>query len=60
MKSSTHDRVEGTTKQVAGKIQNKVGKAAGDTGQRVKGAMKSAEGTIQKKTGELKRDTMRE
>ena len=45
------DQVKGTGKDVAGKIQQKVGELTGSTSQQVKGAAKQVEGKMQKGVG---------
>jgi uncharacterized protein YjbJ (UPF0337 family) len=48
------NQIEGSAKKIAGKIQQKVGKAIGSTDQQVKGAGKRIEGTFQKGIGDVK------
>ena len=45
------DQVKGTAKDVAGKVQQKVGELTGSTSQQVKGAAKQVEGKMQKGVG---------
>jgi len=45
------NQVKGTAKDVAGKVQQKVGELTGSTSQRVKGAAKQVEGKMQKEVG---------
>ena len=45
------DQVKGTAKDVAGKVQQKVGELTGSTSQQVKGAAKQIEGKMQKGVG---------
>jgi uncharacterized protein YjbJ (UPF0337 family) len=47
------NQVEGTAKDVAGKIQRKVGEVTGSAEQQVKGAGKQMEGKIQKGVGNV-------
>jgi uncharacterized protein YjbJ (UPF0337 family) len=47
------DQVKGTAKDVAGKVQEKVGQATGSTSQQVKGVGKQIEGKIQKGIGDV-------
>ena len=47
------DQVEGTAKDVAGKVQEKVGQVTGSTSQQVKGVGKQIEGKIQKGMGDV-------
>ena len=46
------DQVKGKAKDVAGKVQQKVGEAAGNTSQQVKGVAKQVEGKMQKGVGD--------
>ena len=45
------NQVKGAVKDVAGKVQRKVGEAVGSTEQQVKGAVKQVEGKTQKAVG---------
>jgi uncharacterized protein YjbJ (UPF0337 family) len=47
------DQVKGTAKDVAGKVQEKVGQVTGSTSQQVKGVAKQVEGKVQKGVGNL-------
>ena len=47
------NQVKGTAKDIAGKIQQKVGEATGSTSQQVKGVGKQVEGTIHKGVGDV-------
>ncbi len=47
------DQVKGTAKDIAGKIQRKVGEATGDVGDQVKGAGQQIAGKIQKGAGDV-------
>ena len=47
------NQVKGTAKDVAGKIQQKVGEATGSASQQVKGVGKQVEGKIQKGIGDV-------
>jgi len=47
------DQVKGTAKDVAGKIQRKVGELTGDKTQQVKGAAKQVEGKVQREAGNI-------
>lgn len=47
------DQVKGTAKDIAGKVQRKVGEATGNTSQQVKGGAKQVEGKVQKGAGDL-------
>ena len=46
------DQVKGTAKDIAGKVQRKVGEMTGSTGQQVKGAAKQVEGKVQRGIGD--------
>ena len=46
------DQVTGTAKDIAGKVQRKVGEATGSTKQQVQGAAKQVEGKLQKGAGD--------
>ena len=48
------DHVKGEAKDIAGKVQQKVGEATGSTEQQVKGAAKQVEGKVQKGVGDVK------
>ncbi len=48
------DQVKGTTKDIAGKVQEKVGSAVGSKEQEAKGLEKQASGKAQKKYGDAK------
>lgn len=47
------DQVQGSTKNVAGKVQQKVGELTGNKTQQVKGAAKQVEGKLQKRAGDV-------
>ena len=46
------DQVKGKAKDIAGKVQRKIGEATGSTSQQVKGATKQVEGKVQKGVGD--------
>lgn len=48
------DQVKGTAKDVAGSVQESVGKAVGSDEQRAKGLAKQVEGKTQKAVGDVK------
>ena len=48
------DQVKGTAKDIAGKVQEKAGKAIGSTEQQVKGQAKQVTGKMQKGVGDVK------
>jgi uncharacterized protein YjbJ (UPF0337 family) len=45
------DQGKGTAKDIAGKVQRKVGEATGSTEQQIKGGAKQVEGKLQKGAG---------
>jgi len=47
------DQVKGAAKDVAGKVQQKVGQLTGNKTQQVKGAAKQVEGKMQKGVGNI-------
>ncbi len=47
------DQVKGTAKEIAGKVQRKVGQMTGSTSQQAKGAAKQVEGKLEKGAGNL-------
>ena len=47
------DQVKGTAKDVAGKVQRKVGEATGNTSQQIKGGARQVEGKLQKGAGDV-------
>ena len=48
------DQIKGTAKDIAGKVQQKVGEVTGSTSQQVKGVAKQVEGKIQQGVGDVK------
>ena len=48
------DQVTGSAKEVAGKVQSKVGELVGDKEQQAKGLMKEGEGKTQTSVGDAK------
>ena len=48
------DQIKGTTKDLAGKVQEKAGELTGNRKQQVKGLKKQLEGKIQKGVGDVK------
>ena len=48
------DKLEGSMKDTAGKVQRKVGEMTGDTSQEVRGAANQVEGKAQKAVGEAR------
>ncbi|HLX24306.1 MAG TPA: CsbD family protein [Usitatibacter sp.] len=49
------DQIKGTAKDVAGKVQQKVGELTGSKRQQVKGVAKQVEGKVQKGVGNVER-----
>jgi uncharacterized protein YjbJ (UPF0337 family) len=47
------DQVKGAAKDVAGKVQRKVGELTGNESQQVKGAAKQVGGKVQKRVGDV-------
>lgn len=47
------DQVKGTAKDIAGKVQRKVGETTDDPAQQIKGAAKQVEGKVQKGAGDV-------
>ncbi|TFW29599.1 CsbD family protein [Massilia horti] len=50
------DQIKGKAKDIAGKVQEKVGEVVGSRQQEVKGQSKQVEGKLQEKAGDLKQD----
>ena len=50
------NQVQGSVKDAAGKIQQKVGKVVGSAGQQAKGMAKQVEGKFQKKVGDAQEE----
>ena len=48
------DQVSGSAKEVAGKVQSKVGELVGNKEQQAKGLLKEGEGKMQKNVGNAK------
>ena len=49
------NQVKGTAKDLAGKVQRKVGEGTGNTSQQIKGAAKQVEGKLQKGVGHVEK-----
>jgi uncharacterized protein YjbJ (UPF0337 family) len=47
------NQIEGSVKDVTGKVQQKIGEATGNTNQQVKGVAKQIEGKVQKGVGDV-------
>ncbi len=48
------DQIKGSTKEVAGKVQEKAGELLGNKDQQAKGLVKQVEGNLQKNVGNAK------
>ena len=46
------DQIKGTAKDVAGKVQRKIGEVTGSTSQQIKGGAKQVEGKVQRGAGD--------
>ena len=55
MKSSTQDKVEGTAKDMAGKVKETAGRATNNPGLQQRGQDEQVEGKVQKKVGDIKK-----
>ena len=55
MKTSTQDKVEGTAKDVRGKVKEAAGRAVGNPNLQDEGVADQVEGKVQKKTGDVKK-----
>jgi uncharacterized protein YjbJ (UPF0337 family) len=55
MKSSTHDKAEGTAKNIAGRVKEVTGKVIGNPRLQADGKGEKVEGQIQKKVGEIEK-----
>jgi uncharacterized protein YjbJ (UPF0337 family) len=55
MDSSTHDKVKGTAKEVAGKVKEETGKAIGNPDLRDRGTAEKIDGKVDKKVGDIKK-----
>jgi len=53
------DQVKGAAKNVAGKVQQKVGELTGSKAQQVKGAAKQVEGKVQQGAGNVEQSLRR-
>ncbi len=49
------DQVKGTVKDIAGKVQRKVGEATGNPSQQIKGGAKQVEGKLQRGAGDAEK-----
>lgn len=47
------DQIEGTAKDIAGKVQRKVGEATDNASQQIKGGAKQVEGKLQRGAGDV-------
>ena len=55
MKSSTHDKAEGTLHNVKGKVKETVGKIVGNPDLEAEGKIEKIQGKVQKKRGQIKK-----
>ena len=55
MKPSTHDKVDGTAKIIAGNVKEATGKVVGNDRLQAKGNAERTEGHMQKKIGEIEK-----
>ena len=55
MKSSIHDKAEGTAKNIAGRVKEVTGKVIGNPRLQADGKAEKVEGQIQKKVGDIKK-----
>lgn len=55
MNSSTEDKIEGTAKEVAGKIKEKTGEVTGNPDLQDEGTADKVAGKVQDKVGDIKK-----
>jgi uncharacterized protein YjbJ (UPF0337 family) len=55
MKSSTQDKVEGTARELSGKIKEAAGRATKNPNLTARGQAEQTDGKIQKKVGDIKK-----
>jgi uncharacterized protein YjbJ (UPF0337 family) len=55
MSSSTHDKVKGTAKEVAGKVKEQTGKAIGNPDLQDRGTAEKVAGKVERKVGDVKK-----
>ena len=55
MNDSTKDKIEGTAKDIKGKIKETAGKAVGNPNLRDQGRADQVEGKVQKKIGDIEK-----
>ena len=55
MKSSVTDKVQGTAKEITGKVKEAAGRATNDPDLQDRGTVERAEGQLQKKVGDIKK-----
>lgn len=55
MNSSSEDKVEGTAKEVVGKVKEETGKAIGNSDLEARGTAEKMEGKIENKVGDVKK-----
>jgi uncharacterized protein YjbJ (UPF0337 family) len=57
MSSSTHDKVQGTAKEMVGKVKEKTGETIKHPDLRARGTAEKVEGKVQKKVGDVKKSS---
>lgn len=55
MKSSTHDKVEGSAKEAIGKVKETTGKAIGNPDLQDRGTAEKVAGKVERKVGDVKK-----
>lgn len=55
MNSSTHDKAEGTAKEVIGAVKEKTGQVIGNPDLQDRGTAEKVEGKVQQKVGDVKK-----
>jgi len=55
MKSSTKDKINGLTEEIAGTVKKGVGRLSGDRGLEEEGKKDQLKGAVRKKVGEVKK-----
>jgi uncharacterized protein YjbJ (UPF0337 family) len=55
MKSSTRDKIEGTVRELKGKVKEETGRASKNPDLRDRGTIEKAGGKVQRKIGDIKK-----
>ena len=55
MKSSITDKIQGTAKEISGKVKEATGRATNDPDLQDRGTLERTEGKMQKKVGDVKK-----